>query len=100
MRSVKGRGDGQKPFALESALSLLKLRVKNFSTKGWGGGSVDKGHAEYPSMRTGIQISGTPIKKKKKKTHGSMYLSPQSWKEEAGRSLRALWPASTAKIFN
>lgn len=61
MRSVKRRGDGQKPFALESALSLLKLRVKNFSTKGWGGGLVDKGHAEYPSMRTGIQISGTPI---------------------------------------
>lgn len=31
---LRGHGDGQKPFALESGLSLLKLRVKNFSTKG------------------------------------------------------------------
>lgn len=44
---LRGRGDEQKPFALQSGLSLLKVRVKNFSTKGWEGGSVDKGHAEY-----------------------------------------------------
>lgn len=97
-RILRGHGDGQKPFALESGLSLLKLRVKNFSTKGWGGGSVDKGHAEYSWGQEFRSLE--PTFKKKAAPHGSMYLSPQSWKKEVGRSLRAPWPASAAKIFN